>query len=276
MDPGDAAGHAIPGPELERALDVAGGLARFAVEAMRRPRAGAVRFKRDLADMVTGTDEAIERHVRGTLRREFPEHRVEGEEFGVREGTRGAPCWVVDPVDGTTNHAHGIGWCSFSLGLRDGAGPVLGVVADPWRGEVFTAVRGQGARLDGEPIAVTPDAGVGGHVVMTEWAAHAPWRGMGTVLEELSARYCTVRVMGSTALSLAQVAAGRAAGGMIGTYQAVDGMPALLIGLEAGALAFDDDGPVTGEPSGGLLLAAPGAAEELHRIWRGARGARGI
>jgi myo-inositol-1(or 4)-monophosphatase len=264
--------HRIPAPELRRAVEVAGALAEYAVEAMRRPRTGGVREKRDPADVVTDTDELIERQVRETLRQEFPEHRVEGEEFGVREGAAGAPGWVVDPVDGTTNYAHGIGWSSFSLGLRDGDGPVLGVVADPWRGEVFTAVRGAGARLNGEPIAVTSAAGVRGRVVMTEWAAHAPWRGMPAVLDALAGRFCTVRVMGSTALSLAQVAAGRASAGLIGTFQAVDGLPALLIGREAGAVAFDDNGPVTGEPSGGLLLAAPGAAEELYGIWREARG----
>lgn len=262
----------MPEEELRRAAGVAGELARWAVEAMRRPRTGAVRQKRDAADMVTDTDELVERHVRETLGREFPGHRLEGEEYGVAEGAPGAPCWVVDPVDGTTNYAHGIGWSSFSLGLRDAAGPLLGVVADPWRGEVFTAVRGQGARLDGRPVEATREPGLAGRVVMTEWAAHAPWKGMGRMLEELSARYCTVRIMGSTALSLAQVAAGRASAGMIGTFQAVDGLPAMLIAREAGALAFDDRGPVAALPSGGLLLAAPGAAEEVHAIWRAARG----
>ena len=94
---------------------------------------------------------------------------------------------------------------------------------------------------------------------------------MDTMLAELSGRYCTVRVMGSTALSLAQVAAGRASAAAIGTFQAVDGLPALLIGAEAGALAFDDNGPAAFGITGGLLLAAPGAAEEAYGIWRAAR-----
>lgn len=261
--------------ELRRAVAVAGELARWAVEAMRRPRTGDVRYKANAADMVTDTDELIERQVRSVLLRAFPGHRVEGEEYGVREGAAGAPSWVVDPVDGTTNYAHGVGWSSFSLGLSDASGPLLGLVADPWRGEVFTAVRGEGARLDGEPIRATDATEVRGQVVMTEWAAHAPWHGMDRVLAELSARLCTVRIMGSTALSLAQVAAGRAVAGAIGRFQAVDGLPALLICREAGALAFDDTGPTAGTPSGGLLVAAPGAAEETYGIWRAARAGHG-
>lgn len=257
--------------ELRHATQVAAELADWACDVMRRPLTGKVRHKANAADPVTDTDERIERQVRSVLLREFPRHRVEGEEYGVREGTAGAPSWVVDPVDGTTNYAHGIGWSSFSLALSDDSGPVIGVVADPWRGEVFSAVRGEGARLNGEPIQVTDDKGLTGHVFMTEWAAHALWRGMDTVLAELSDRYCTVRIMGSTALSLAQVAAGRASAAAIGTFQAVDGLPALLIGTEAGALAFDDNGPAAFDITGGLLLAAPAAAEEAHSIWRTAR-----
>ncbi|MFF4041390.1 inositol monophosphatase family protein [Streptomyces sp. NPDC001816] len=54
-----------------------------------------------------------------------PGVRIEGEEYGVHEGTKGAPHWVIDPVDGTTNYAHGIGWCSFSLGLASPQGVPL-------------------------------------------------------------------------------------------------------------------------------------------------------
>lgn len=85
-----------------------------------------------------------------------PGVRIEGEEYGVHEGTKGAPHWVIDPVDGTTNYAHGIGWCSFSLGLASPQGvPLLGLLADPWRREIFTATRGGGAHLNGRPIRAT-------------------------------------------------------------------------------------------------------------------------
>lgn len=259
--------------DLDRALEVAIGLGAWASEAIRRPRTPAtatdVREKDGPADIVTDTDEAVEAHVRKTLRHAFPGHGIVGEEYGRTEGVPGAPHWVIDPVDGTTNYAHGIGWCSFSLGLAapDGT-PLLGLVADPWRGETFTAVRGRGAFLNGSPVRAADHTTLTGHVFMTEWAAHAHWPGMDTLLADLADRHCTVRVMGSTALSLAQVAAGRATAAAIGSFHHVDGLPALLIATEAGAVALPEL-PAYGEP---LLLAAPGAAEEAAGLWQRPRG----
>ncbi|MCW8377063.1 inositol monophosphatase family protein [Streptomyces justiciae] len=251
--------------DLDRALAVATQLAAEASELIRRPRPETVREKDGPADIVTDTDEAVERHVRETLAAAFPGHGIVGEEYGVTEGAPDAPHWVVDPVDGTTNYAHGIGWCSFSLGLAapDGT-PLLGVVADPWRRETFTALRGRGAHLNGTPIQAASHNTLTGHVFLTEWAAHEHWPGLDALLSDLADRHCTARVMGSTALSLAQVAAGRATAAAIGSFHHVDGLPALLIAREAGAVAVPEL-PSYGDP---LLLVAPGAAEEALEVWR--------
>ncbi|MGW1560839.1 inositol monophosphatase family protein [Streptomyces sp. NPDC002144] len=256
------------GHDLNGALRVAVELAEWASEKIRGTDAGAggpIRQKASPADIVTDTDEAVERHVRAVLRREFPGWGIDGEEYGVEEGSFHAPHWVIDPVDGTTNYAHGLGWCSFSLGLAEPDGsPLLGVVADPWRREIFTAASGRGAHLDGTPIRAADHTTLTGHVFMTEWAAHAHWPGQDALLAELAARHCTVRVMGSTALSLVQVAAGRATAAAIGEFHPVDGLPALLIATEAGAVAMPRL-PAYDEP---LLLAAPGAAAEARELWR--------
>lgn len=251
--------------DLDRAMAVATELAAWAAEVIRRPRPDAIREKEGPADIVTDTDEAVEAHLRQALAAAFPEHGIVGEEYGVTEGAPDAPHWVIDPVDGTTNYAHGIGWCSLSLGLAapDGT-PLLGVVADPWRRETFTAIRGRGARLNGAPVHAAGHTTLTGHVFLTEWAAHAHWPGMDALLADLADRHCTVRVMGSTALSLAQVAAGRATAAGIGSFHHVDGLPSLLIAREAGAVALPEL-PSYGEP---LLLAAPGAAEEAVEVWR--------
>ncbi|MGW0821457.1 inositol monophosphatase family protein [Streptomyces sp. NPDC002845] len=256
--------------DLDRALIVAITLAEWASKTIRDPGRGGgpVREKASPADIVTDTDETIEAYVRSVLRREFPHHGIDGEEYGVHEGAPGAPHWLIDPVDGTTNYAHGIGWCSFSLGLAapDGT-PLVGVVADPWRSETFTAVAGRGAHLNGTPIRAADHTTLTGHVVLTEWAAHAHWPGMDDFLSALSARHCTVRVMGSTALSLAQVAAGRASATAIGEFHPVDGLPALLIATEAGAVAL----PPAPAYDEALLLAAPGVAAEAAALWHKAR-----
>ena len=257
----------MTGHDLERALQVAVELAGWACETIRGASGtgtgptGPVREKASPADIVTDTDEKVETHVRTVLRREFPDWGIEGEEYGAEEGTPGAPHWVIDPVDGTTNYAHGLGWCSFSLGLAEPDGsPLLGVVADPWRGEVFTAARGGGAHLNGTPIRAAGHRTLTGHVFMTEWAAHAHWLGMDALLAKLADGHSTARVMGSTALSLAQVAAGRATAAAIGAFHPVDGLPALLIATEAGAVAMPR------LPA--LLLAAPGVAAEAQDLWR--------
>jgi fructose-1,6-bisphosphatase/inositol monophosphatase family enzyme len=83
----------------------------------------------------------------------------------------------VDPVDGTTNYASGLSWCSFTLALSDDDGPVFGVVADPYRDEIFTARRGDGAYLNGTAIVRAPVPALDGAVVLTEWNAHQPWPG---------------------------------------------------------------------------------------------------
>jgi myo-inositol-1(or 4)-monophosphatase len=260
--------------DLDDALRVAKDLAEWAAARIREPRATggaadavrAVREKDSPADIVTETDEAIEAHARSVLRTAFPTHGIEGEEYGEEKpSTPEAPRWVIDPVDGTTNYAHGIGWCSFSLGLvaADGT-PLLGLVADPWRRETFTATRGGGAHLNGTPIRAADHTTVTGHVFLTEWAAHAHWPGLDDLMVLLSARHCTTRVMGSTALSLTQVAAGRATAAAIGGFHAVDGLPAYLIAKEAGAVAV----PQFPEYDRPLLLAAPGAAGEMGELWR--------
>ncbi|MCI3272368.1 inositol monophosphatase family protein [Streptomyces cylindrosporus] len=251
---------------MDRELTVATELAEWASQRIRRPRdTDEVREKATPADIVTDTDEAVESYVREVLRREFPEYGIEGEEYGVHEGAAGAPHWVIDPVDGTTNYAHGIGWCSFSLGLATPEGkPLLGVVADPWRGEIFSAVKGGGAHLNGRPIQAAAHSSLTGHTFLTEWAAHAHWPGMDDLLRELAARHCTVRVMGSTALSLVQVAAGRATAAAIGEFHPVDALPPLLIATEAGAVAIPELPPYDTP----LLLVAPGVAEEATALWQ--------
>ena len=82
----------------------------------------------------------------------------------------------------TTNFASNLGWSSFTIALADADGPLLGVVADPYRDEVFTARRGHGARRNGEPVTCTSAASLAGTVLLTELNAHLPWAGTGLVV----------------------------------------------------------------------------------------------
>lgn len=251
---------------LTRAMDTALELADWASNRI-LVRPEHIESKKHAADHVTETDREVEQHVRAVLEQRFPDHSIVGEEYG---GEAGDQTWYLDPVDGTTNYANGLQWSSFSLAFYDGDGGAVGVVADPYRGEVFSAVRGGPALLNGEPIRCRDSADLAGEIMTTEWASYLPWFGMEGLVQGLAARQCSVRIMGSTALSLVNVAAGRVAGCVIGTYHAIDGLASSIIATQAGAVALDEDHNETVFPKqGGILVAAPGVADAIFELWRG-------
>lgn len=270
---GTAGGRAADtAEELERAHAVARSLAEWAVEFTSGADLGTISTKRDAADLVTEVDTAVERQVREVIGAQFPDHDFVGEEFGGEE-RRGVPCWYLDPVDGTANLANGVPWNAFSLALVVDHEPVVAVVADPWRGDVFDARRDAGSRLNGHPLRLADAAPQGdplrGRIVSTELANQHPWRGMLALLRRLGDRYCTMRIMGSGTLTLTGVAAGRGVGAVIGSFGAVDHLAAILIVQEAGGVVLGEDGSPTSFPaSGGVLAAAPFAADALYAEWK--------
>jgi myo-inositol-1(or 4)-monophosphatase len=131
--------------DLQRTLDVARGLAdECSVLALDSYRRGGAIHKKGAVDLVTETDLAVERLVRTRLREAFPEHDLVGEEGD--DSLRGdRPIWFVDPIDGTTNFAHGHPQFSISLGLLVDGVPTLGVVAAPALGVTWSGALGLGA-----------------------------------------------------------------------------------------------------------------------------------
>jgi fructose-1,6-bisphosphatase/inositol monophosphatase family enzyme len=255
--------------DLDAALRVALAAAQRAITLARTMALGEIRTKRHAADVVTDVDVATERAVRSLIAEAFPDHHVVGEELGGEAWD--GPTWYCDPVDGTTNLASGLPWTSFSLSLALRREPLVGVVADPWRGDVLHAVADRGAfrLVDGaeELLRVPALDRLAGRVVMTEWAAHVPWPGMRPFLDGLGERHCTSRIMGSGTLSVASVAAGRAAGAVISTFHPEDHLAAVLLCREAGAVVCDRDGVETAWPERGPFVAAPrGVATELRSL----------
>jgi len=111
-------------------------------------------------DFVTEADRASERHVINGIRAMFPSDAIWAEESGGAESGVGVPWdegfgWLVDPLDGTTNYLHGIPHVAVSIGVAYRGVPVVGVVLDPFRKELFHAIRGQGAFQNDQPIEVT-------------------------------------------------------------------------------------------------------------------------
>lgn len=261
QEPPDATDPESAAPtELQLARDLGGWAASYLGTA----RPADVTTKAHAADFVTSVDRDVERRVREVIGVCFPDHVVVGEEEGGQPA-RGRPCWYVDPVDGTTNHAHGLAWSSFSLALALDREPRLGVVADPWRREVLWGATGMGAYVGGAPLVATGPADGAGALLLTEWAAHAPWPGMLELLAELAAGLVTPRIMGSGTLSLANVAAGRAAAAVIGDFNPIDHLAGVILAAEAGALVFDAAGdPSTFPDPGPLLVTAPECADLMR------------
>jgi myo-inositol-1(or 4)-monophosphatase len=260
--------------ELRAAAAVARAAAERAIEITRELPVGQVDTKRHQADLVTAVDTAVERAVRDIIAAELPDHAIVGEEYGGEPGD--GPTWYCDPVDGTTNLTAGLPWTSFSLALAVGDRPQVGVVTDPWRGEVAEAVTGGGVTVNGQPRprpttdTIAPGS-LAGTVVGTEWASYRPWPGMETLLTELAGRHCTTRLMGSSTMTLAQVGLGRTVGAVIGTFQPIDHLAATLLCQEAGMVVRNEAGESCTFPStGGVLVARPDIADELYAIWAAA------
>lgn len=265
----------LSGSELFEASETARELAEWAINYTRETDLGVISTKAHPGDLVTEVDVAVERHVREVIGARFPGHNFVGEEMGG-QAQNGVPCWYLDPVDGTTNFANHIPWTSFSLALALDLVPYVAVVSEPWRGDIFDAVAGHGARLNGVALSL-PAAGetgdpLNGRVVSTELAGQLPWPGMIELLGALGERYAIMRIMGSATLTVVGIAAGRGAGSIIGQFSAVDHVAAALIVQEAGGVVLDSDGRPNPFPSsGGILVATPGSAVELYEIWRAAR-----
>ncbi|TDW19576.1 inositol monophosphatase family protein [Kribbella kalugense] len=266
----------LTGDELVEAIAVARELADWANDFTRNADLGDVRTKANAADHVTAVDLAVERHVREVIAERLPGHLVVGEELGGA-ARPGVPCWYVDPVDGTANLANGVPWTAFSLALAIDREPFVAVVGDVWRGQVFAAVAGRGAELDGQPLDLrtsigSTDVGLAGKIVSTELLNHSPWPGMDLFLDGLRDQFCTLRVMGSGTLTLAGPAAGRGVGAVIERFSPIDHLAAALVVREAGGILLDDNGDETVWPeSGGILAARPEHAPELYKLWTVAR-----
>jgi fructose-1,6-bisphosphatase/inositol monophosphatase family enzyme len=249
--------------ELDACAALVDELVAFALDRIveSRPTADQIGTKTSDADWVTETDLAVERHVRAAVAERFPEHRIVGEEYGD-SGNEAHATWYVDPVDGTTNFVHGLPWSSFSIAVVDDEGPAVGAVADPYRREVLSAVRGRGARRNGEPSRCAEADRLVGGILLTEMSAQSLWDGQAALMGALAEQGCVTRIMGSNALSLASVGAGRVTATLIGRFGPIDCIAGSLIARESGAAVLE-----IGE---GILCSAPGVADELVELWKAA------
>ncbi|WP_237716476.1 inositol monophosphatase family protein [Alicyclobacillus hesperidum] len=196
-----------------------------------------VETKSSLADVVTDVDRACEAAIRDEIHKSFPGHDVLGEE-GVAPGREAAVAalaacaehehlWIVDPLDGTTNFVHGLPLSVVSIAYAVGGQLETGVVFDPYRDELFFAVRGGGAHVctksDAQAWLTQPDAKLPGRKIVVSGVGelrravmatgmpvrHADRKRVMQLAAELISRVKSLRTLGAAALHLAYVAAGR-------------------------------------------------------------------
>ncbi|MGZ4816138.1 MAG: inositol monophosphatase family protein [Terriglobales bacterium] len=161
------------------------------------------------ADLVTAADKASEKLITDRIRREFPGHDLFGEE-GTRTNTGSEYRWYIDPLDGTTNFAHGFPVFCVSLGLEFRGERIAGVLYDPTRDELFAAEKGSGAFLNGERIQVSKVDNLAECLTGTGFPSHKRHKNPNIFFYHvITLRTHGVRRAGSAALDLANVAAGR-------------------------------------------------------------------
>jgi myo-inositol-1(or 4)-monophosphatase len=222
--------------------------ARYAAETARaagdilRERFGQpheIRFKGAI-DLVTEADQAAEDLIASRLRETCPDH-----ELLCEEGSRGASSpsafrWVVDPLDGTTNFAHGMPTFAVSIALEESGVPVIGVVYDPMRDELFAAQRGLGATLNGNPIRVSSTPTLISSILATGFSYDFSRRAhQADIWRDFLTQVQAIRQTGSAALNLCYIAAGRLDGYWERGIQPWDVAAGALMVIEAGGMTTD-------------------------------------
>jgi myo-inositol-1(or 4)-monophosphatase len=202
----------MPLPPPEALLETAIEAARLGGAILKEGygKALTITTKSHARDLVTQIDTASERAVLGCLGERWPSIGLLAEETGrTRPSTEAT--WIVDPLDGTTNFTHTYPVFSVSIGCVDRAGPLVGVILDPLRDELFTAIRGAGAFLDGKRLRVSDVQDLGAGIFSTGLPYFPPEarRLGGEVFTEVVLIARDARRSGSAAIDLAYVAAGR-------------------------------------------------------------------
>ena len=245
---------------FDAARDICAKAASLAAGMQPPPGAGAGTLK-GAQDWLTEADGTVERFIADAMASCFPEDGFQGEEEGATRS--GALRWVVDPIDGTSNFAHGGTRWTVSLGLLDGSMPLLGVLAAPRLGETYAGCIGLGATLNGAPIHAAATTELRRAIVECGWSPRLPTPDYIALCSRVMEAGAMMRSGGSGALGLADVACGRLDAYIERHINLWDVAGALPILAEAGAYVsgfMDGAGPEHGAP---ILAAAPGLAEAL-------------
>jgi len=196
--------------------------------------------KKGTNDLVTEADAESEKAIIDTIRGAFPHHGILAEESGADIGSASC-CWIIDPLDGTTNFAHEFGLFSISIAYSEHNKPVLGIVLSPMTDELFIAIKGRGAFLNGRPIRVSEVKTVSESLLVTGFPYDVEH-----VFIPMMQRFANclkvaqgIRRLGSAALDLCYVACGRFDAFWEQNLKPWDTAAGVVIAAEAGSVITD-------------------------------------
>jgi myo-inositol-1(or 4)-monophosphatase len=246
---------------LEAAIETAQEAGKILLEEFDRP--AQITYKGDV-DLVTQADKRSEQAIVSRLTKYFPEHSIAAEE-GTGHESGSEFCWHVDPLDGTTNFAHGYPCFSVSIALAERGRLLAGVVYNPFYDELFAAVRGAGATLNGKRIFVSQVDKLATSLLCTGFPAHKRLANPNIhYYWDFTLRSHGVRRDGSAALDLASVAAGRFDGFWEFGLKPWDTAAGVLLIEEAGGKVSDFSGQAY-QLGGPVILTTNGLIHEEAR-----------
>jgi myo-inositol-1(or 4)-monophosphatase len=252
----------------EKELQVASAAAREAGKILKRRFGGPLNVrKKGVIDLVTDVDLQAEKAVLQLIRARFPSDRILAEESGG-QGQSPERTWIIDPLDGTTNFAHGFPFFAVSLALEVAGEIALGIVYNPHLEEYFEAVRGSGALLNGRPVTVSDTTEIGDSLLATGFPYDIQDSGE-DVLElfgRVTKKAQGVRRPGSAALDLCYVACGRFDGFWEKGLNPWDTAAGSIIAREAGGMLATYSGTDYTPYEKTVVAANPALLEEMLRV----------
>ncbi|MDH5735753.1 MAG: inositol-1-monophosphatase [Gammaproteobacteria bacterium] len=219
-------------------------------------------------DFVSQVDRKAEEVIIETLTKAFPDHSILAEESGQNDKQTSDYQWIIDPLDGTTNFLHGFPQFAVSIALKHKNRLEVAVVYDPVKNELFTASRGNGAKLNDRKLRVTPQKGLKGALLGTGFPFKQPEH-LDTYLATFKALHpdaAGIRRAGSAALDLAYVAAGRLDGFWEIGLNAWDMAAGALLVREAGGIVTDFSGEGNYMETGNVIAAAPKLYQPMYEL----------
>ncbi|MEL6440882.1 MAG: inositol monophosphatase family protein [Cyanobacteria bacterium J06621_8] len=251
--------------QLQIFLDVAteSVLAAGAVLKERWGKLTDVQEKGRPGDLVTEADKLAEAEVLNVLKRHLPEHQILAEESGALGNSESKYLWAIDPLDGTTNYAHGLTIAATSVGLMIDGVPTVGAIYNPFSNELFRAATGLGATCNRRPIRVSTTKELERSLLVTGFAYDRRETTDNNYAEFCHLTHLTqgVRRLGSAALDLAYVACGRLDGYWERGIQPWDMAAGIVLLREAGGLVTAYDGS-SFDLASGRILATNGSIHE--------------